>query len=333
MQKYRAFTLVELLVVIAIIGILIGLLLPAVQAAREAARRISCTNNLRQFGLALHNYHDVHRKFPQGAYQAQMGGCGGTPNHDAHGNSPITMLLPYIEQSAIYNKWNWSYGYPCNWPAVTLGRIPMLLCPSDLDPADAPTPTNYCISTGPNVGWTFSLNEAVGILHVKTSKALRDVTDGTTNTILAAEIVKGDGGNGEHGSPYSIGDVVRGVQLPPGFRRIKPTVADLKALDIRARSMVSTHYGAIGYYWNAPQPLQSSFNTIAPPNPPYLNCDDFATWGATDGAGLFPSRSRHSGGANHVQCDASVHFISNQIDHDLYQNLGSIAGGEVIGEF
>ena len=84
---------------------------------------------------------------------------------------------------------------------------------------------------------------------------------------------------------------------------------------------------------NAPQPLQSSFNTVAPPNPPYANCTDFPTWGATNGAGIFPSRSRHPGGSHHAMCDGSVRFIGNSIALITYQNLGTIAGGEVVGEY
>jgi prepilin-type N-terminal cleavage/methylation domain-containing protein len=335
MNRKSGFTLVELLVVIAIIGVLVGLLLPAVQAAREAARRMQCSNNLKQIGLALHAYHDAHRKFPRGAYAAQVGGCGGVPNHEAHGNSPLTMILPFIEQASLYNSWDFTRGYPCNLEKAYKAKIATFLCPSDFLLPYETCSTNYCLSTGPNVGWTFDLNEAVGIIHVRVSKSMASITDGTSNTILAGEIVRGDGIDGGNESSFTIGDVIREVRLPSGFHRIKPTVTDLQNLDRQARtsSGYSHQTGAVGAYWAAPQPLQSFFNTVAPPNPPYANSTEFFAWGATDGAGVFPSRSRHTGGSLHLMCDGSVHFIGNSVNHDLYQNLGSIAGGESIGEF
>jgi prepilin-type N-terminal cleavage/methylation domain-containing protein len=335
MKMRRGFTLVELLVVISIIAILMALLLTAVQQAREAARRLQCKNNLKQLGLALHSYHDTNGKFPQGAYKAMAPG-GGTPNWDMHGNSPITMLLPYIEQTAIYNRWNFNAGcWASGQIAYDAGQISLFLCPSDPVPGISGGWTNYCLSTGPNVGWTFDPSEAVGILHTRVSKSIRDVQDGMSQSILAAEIVKGDGNNGGDQSNYSVGDVIRGIPLPPGYRRIKPTIANLQEIDGRARTPYgyAHHYGDIGRFWFSPGPLQSSFNTVAPPNPPYANCVDQWIQHATDGAGLFPSRSRHPQGAHHLLCDGAVRFISNSINHDLYQNLGTIAGGEVTGEF
>ena len=335
MNRKSGFTLVELLVVIAVIGILVGVLLPAVQAAREATRRTQCSNNLKQVGIALHNYHDVVKKFPRGAYPAQMG-CGGmVPNHEAHGNSAMTMILPFIEQTALYSSWDFTRGYGCNAPKAFNANISNFLCPSDFFRQEDSLPSNYCLSTGPNVGWTLVPNEAVGIIHVRVSKSMASVTDGASNTILAAEIVRGDGMSGGTESSFTIGDEIHEVRLPAGFHRIKPTVTDLQNLDRHARTSFGYAHqqGNAGISWAAPHPLQSFFSTIAPPNPPYANCTEFYFWGATDGAGVFPSRSRHPGGSMHVFCDGSVHFISNSTDHDTYQNLGSIAGGEVIGEF
>lgn len=330
MNRKSGFTLVELLVVIAIIGVLVGLLLPAVQAVREAARRMQCANNLKQLGLALQNYHDVVKKFPRAAYQAQ-GYCSGmTPNHDAHGNSAMTMILPYIEQQVIYNNWDFKKGYGCN---IYNARISTFLCPSDeLRPVDS-LPSNYCLSSGPNVGWTLDPSEAVGIVHLRVSKSMAQIIDGTSNTILAAEIVRSYGTDGpQTAGSFTIGHVIHDVRLPAGFHRIKPTLSDLQNLDYQARVVVgySHQRGDMALSWAAPHPLQSFFNTIAPPNPPYANCTEFFAWGATDGAGLFPSRSRHTGGSLHLFCDGSVHFINNSIELDTYQNLGSVAGGEVV---
>jgi prepilin-type N-terminal cleavage/methylation domain-containing protein len=336
MSRYRGFTLIELLVVIAIISVLAGLLLPAVQQAREAARRAQCKNNLKQMGLALHQYHDAHGKFPQGAYNALPFCGGGQPNWAAHGNSPLTMLLPYIEQAPLYQTLDFTYGYPCNETNANKGgKIAVFLCPSDLMPSAAPAPINYCLSSGPNIGWTFDPALAVGISHPFVSKAIRDILDGASNTILAAEIVKGSGTTNGGQSNFTIGDDIRGVSPPSGYPLIKPSIANLQAFDSQCRSAFgyANYYGESGYYWYAPQPLQSSFNTVAPPNPRYANCGAFAVWGATDGPGIFPSRSRHSGGAHHLLCDGSVKFIGDSADIVVYQNLGTIAGSEVIGEY
>lgn len=340
MRARRGFTLIELLVVIAIIAILISLLMPAVQTAREAARSAQCKNNLKQIGLAMHNYHDTHSIFPQATYAAVVGdsfGCNA--GHEFHGRSALVMLLPFIDQQARYNQWNMNYGWCFNYPQWANVKIPGFLCPSDISGSrpDPLSPNNYCFSTGPNTGWTFNRAEAVGLMHVRVSKRIRDITDGTSGTIMAAETVRGDGNHGsivEGVAGFSMGDVIRGIPLPSGYNRVKPTTAHLQAYDTLCRTNTgyNQHYGDVGN-WQRPGPLHSIFNTVTPPNSKFASCDDFAPWGDTDGNGVFPSRSRHTGGAHHLMCDGAVRFVSNSTDHDLYQNLGSTHGGEVIGEF
>jgi hypothetical protein len=216
-----------------------------------------------------------------------------------------------------------------NGQLASTNPIAIFKCPSDPTSRRAPASNNYALSTGPNVAWSVAPNEAIGVVHVRISHGLRDVIDGTSNTILAAEIVVGDGNHGDHGGTYSVGDVIRGV--PWTISRIKPTVAELQAYDRSCRSTYgySHHYAEGGWYWFQPHPYDSTFNTIAPPNPPYANCVDQSIFHDTDGAGVFPSRSWHPGGANHLLCDGSIHFVHDTIDHTLYQNLGTIAGGEV----
>ena len=136
--RRRAFTLIELLVVIAIIAVLIALLLPAVQQAREAARRTQCKNQLKQLGIALHNYHDTHKVFPQQTYGTQA--APGSNGSEWGGNSVHTMLLPYIDQATVYNQYNlnmFSYQAP-NRSATPAGpgdtNIATFICPSDTNP-------------------------------------------------------------------------------------------------------------------------------------------------------------------------------------------------------
>src|SRR5262249_42983248 len=145
------------------------------------------------------------------------------PNWKPNGHSAITMLLPYLDLQPLYDKWDFNAQYCCQWSTAP-PRIPVFLCPSDLMPAIEYCLNNYCLSSGPNVGWTLDPTEAIGISHPVVSHSLRDVRDGTGNTILMAEIVKG---TGIDGGPFDVGNIIRGISLPPGYPRIKPTRADL----------------------------------------------------------------------------------------------------------
>lgn len=190
-----AFTLVELLVVIAIIGVLIALLLPAVQQAREAARRMSCTNNLKQLGLASHNYHDTFGQFPSGWI---IPNGGNYPNKNYWGWG--TFLLPFIEQNALHDKINFSYEWvnssSIGNPNAGLSTTPLsgFNCPSDVmgpinDKQNGNGTSNYIASYG-NKGLNTSnyvTGSDRGIFTRNSNVGLRDVIDGTTNTILYGE--------------------------------------------------------------------------------------------------------------------------------------------------
>ena len=187
---------------------------------------------------------------------------------------------------------------------------------------------NYALSTGPNVAWTIDPREVIGIMHVRVHRSLRHIRDGASHTILAAEIIRGD----NDASKFSAGDVVRGVTW--NISRIKPTESELEAHDQQCQTSYSIdhHYSDTGT-WHQPHPLDTLFNTVATANSRFVNCVQQLIEHDTDGPGVFPSRSQHVGGTFHAMCDVSVRYISDDITHQLYQDLGSIAGGEVLAEF
>jgi len=188
-RNQRAFTLVELLVVIAVIGILVSLLLPAVQAAREAARRTQCSNNLKQIGLALHNYESAQKKFPVGSWQSNFIG-------------PLVGILPYLEQGNNYQKWDFSKSYTDPFNAiVSAQRVDAYLCPSMTLPRAVPLvaaretggPASYLLCEGTD-DYMASADGVFGLQwpsfgYNNPNCRFSDITDGTSNTMFAGETV------------------------------------------------------------------------------------------------------------------------------------------------
>lgn len=308
----RAFTLVEMLVVIAIIGILIALLLPAVQSAREAARRMQCSNNLKQLSLALHNYHFSHGQLPVGQFVYI----------DAHApegwlrQSWFYAVLPYMEQQALADVYqqhlyetprSGSYSYT-NLPqkqAVVAG----FMCPSDganpkIDNGAEPGNQqgfhgNYILNGGNdffNAGGIENSAQLNGLFHVLSRTRFADIGDGTSNTLLASELLLvPDGGIGT------------GVQ------------------DVRGRYHNVRHAGALfstKYPPNTSEPDRHNYclNTVA--KAPCIGT-------GTDV--IVSARSNHPGGVSTSLADGSVRFIAETIDVTLFNALGTRAGGEVVG--
>jgi len=218
MSRRRGFTLVELLVVIAIIGILVALLLPAVQAAREAARRMQCTNNLKQMGIALHNYHDTYKTFPPGGIEC--GGAVNGPCNSTYGRRQLTTwtlcILPFMEQQPLYDQYDFNLGNTdAANAAVCQTFISSYLCPSDVRtnvlsrPGSGPQRFEYAPGSyrsvsgvtrtrgGPHFDEPNTLNSLDrGLLHVVygngarwSTERMADVIDGTANTIMVGEMV------------------------------------------------------------------------------------------------------------------------------------------------
>jgi prepilin-type N-terminal cleavage/methylation domain-containing protein len=196
----RGFTLIELLVVIAIIAILIALLLPAVQQAREAARRTQCRNNLHQIGLALHNYHDTHRCFPPGQISGHTAGIADLLYTYSGGATCFTLILPYMDESALYNAYNFDAPGTVGTAntTVTQSVLAQYLCPSDLDPSVGSyncREGNYAFSTGMDDSCQFQYCPIVttvrGPLFNRSKVRIRDIRDGTSNTFAIGEASTG----------------------------------------------------------------------------------------------------------------------------------------------
>jgi prepilin-type N-terminal cleavage/methylation domain-containing protein/prepilin-type processing-associated H-X9-DG protein len=297
----RGFTLIELLVVIAIIAILIALLLPAVQQAREAARRSQCKNNLKQIGLALHNYHDVHNTMPSGWIAVEDGRH--SPHDGMNGAGWGTMILPFLDQAPLYNQFDSRLSIidPAN-DSFRTTILTVWQCPSDPKPdrwqieeegspgtvlAELPT-ANYVAGFGTeelhgceNAPGDFPVSAngqciGDGAFYHNSKVQFRDVTDGLSNTLVVGE------------------------------RRTHEVLG-----------WYSTWVGMVPEGEEAFQRVQGAFDHV--PNDPVAHLDDFS--------------SRHVGGAQFLAGDGHVRFVSENIDHALYRALGTIRGGEVIGEF
>ena len=347
----QAFTLIELLVVIAIIAILVALLLPAVQQSREAARRANCKSNLKQLGLALHNYHDVHRIFPRGNFE-NASTTDGQGNRSFFGFSAHAMLLPFLEQGAIYDLLNFdTHTSATANSSAKQNRLSVFLCPSDTNRisngagSSSGPGNNYVWSAGPSLFWfpptpvgsypptsISNLSDQVGMFNYRRNVRMRDVTDGLSNTIAGSEQILGDGNN----TGYSLGDLQRGVPKPSDAPDSFLTEAQILAWGQAAQAAVGgsvAERGNTGADWIRGELGQTLFNTLANPNFQYPNCIGCNTCASNNELGLFAARSRHKGGVQVVMGDGAVRFISDSINNSTWQFLGAPADGNVLGEF
>lgn len=341
----RAFTLIELLVVIAVIAILMSLLLPAVQSAREAARRTGCSSNLRQLGLALHNYHSVHMTFPPNLTP------GGTKfNYRVGGWSVLARLNPFLEQSNVYNLMNLSlptYGVGTS-PIIADGDantlqavstlVPLFLCPSDnfraVDSGYGVTnlgPTNYCVNQGTGTDTiggnplvTGSPINADGVFFADSRVRVDDITDGSSSTAAMSESTLGDGTNNSPSLPADP----RRVYNYLGYQSDTMTVA---ACNTPATFNVQLRRG---FGWYAGEIRCVAYNHYFSPNPASWDCvaNMTSAMGYT-AMGWKAARSLHPGGINLLMCDGATRFVNDAIHIPTWRALATRRGREVISDF
>ncbi|XZE21214.1 DUF1559 domain-containing protein [Pirellulaceae bacterium SH449] len=335
----KGFTLVELLVVIAIIGILVGLLLPAVQAAREAARRMSCSNNIRQLALAMHNYESAHKRFPLPGLHRRDIIVNASSTSSSH--SWLVMLLPFIEQGNLQINYDMadmggSRGFRDNPNNLLLGsiEIPNFRCPSDAEPKDLYSPTsswtlpdgsrsglargNYAINCGAGNAFSrtdYRISAERGPFHFggsgspspgrPVSAKMAEFTDGTSNTALLGEIIAGRPANDIRGVwAYASGSYFSGGE--PSYRANRILLApNGVALDDRRMDRP----GTCGYVGEPDRNMR-------------------CVGGGS--RGFQTARSRHTGGVHIARADGSASFINENINLPTWLTLLSMSSGNVL---
>ncbi len=357
-QSARGFTLIELLVVIAIIAVLISLLLPAVQSAREAARRAQCVNNLKQMGLALHNYHSTHDSFPMGNSVTMSdptgAASGGNPFLSWNNWSAQALLLGFTEQTQLYNAANFNLavwhsgrtplGYAANL-TVFNAKVAQFLCPSDGEAGKSFT-NSYFASVGPNTqaegmggvnGQTgaFTGKGSPGMFSYNINYSLRDVTDGSSNTIAFSEalvshdalkVARRTGMVNVTGNRYYHAFID-----PATSAQTMTLLGNCDAKWATSGAAGGDFPNAIGTRWAMGVMGWTMFCTILTPNEkPWSACRVGCAGCGIDNTSIMSATSAHPGGVNVVMGDGSVKFIKNTINRQTWVALGTRALGEVI---
>lgn len=307
--RRRAFTLIEILVVIAIIGILVGLTIPAVQAAREASRRATCASNLRQIGIALQHYESATGAFPPGASQFSF----------------HSRLLPYMEQSPLYNAINFDIVPLSTEPTLATAlsmSVGIFTCPSDplwdVDPKFRSSRTSYagCVGDGSNEYPQFNTNGVFGWVFLgPLDNSSRKITDGLSNTVAVSEWVVGTVGVDRRGSTYNP---INGMSGSLSRAAFTTRCRSLDQMDAHGMPPKGSLWLMGGYFWTL-------YNHTLSINDPSCFNTAFSETGEAVSAGSY-----HSGGANVVFADGHVKFIGQAIDLNVWRALGTGTGREVV---
>ena len=358
MRRRSGFTLIELLVVIAIIAILIGLLLPAVQKVREAAARMKCSNNIKQIGLAMHNYHSAYDMFPASATPPKNANPMPIPSGGQYyigGSwSALAILNPYLEQTAIYNLLDTDVPmyvalggqkysiYPGQKPGsdnvtAVSQKVSIFLCPSDK--ADAVStntygvalgPTNYAVNIGSGLGGSQPGigSNTDGPFFPSSKISVNNITDGSSNTAALSESTLGSGQFGFGiARPAVVDNFTTYVAIQYGT--FAGPLTDSACASGGSATLIN-YTDLRGFTWAQGEIRCASYDHYYTPNNRSPDCIGYA---GTSGVAWRGARSRHTGGVNVGMCDGSVRFIRDSVDVNTWRALGTRATGEVLGDF